>query len=393
MVSTYARLLVLCCLLVACTHPQTPPPPPAPHDWASQMQRLKVVLTDLLPFVASSKKFNDPASAAQIEADTAELKSLAHALKTGAMPNSDPSMQVVSSLFDDDLGRALSSLKTGNREYARRILSDTTSYCIQCHTQTRNGPEFPRLKLDLEVKDLKPLDRAEFLTATRQFEAALSAYREVLSEPTLAREDSFAFEQAAREALAISVRVHRDPREAAQITKAILKNKGLSPAFTKTVKAWDESIKIWKKEKPPKYKKGEDVARRELEQAETLIKDARARIGDRLDNSEEITFERAASLLHDVLQRPGRSDELTARALFLSGVASEATRETDFWGLHESYYEQCIRTKPATEQAKQCFERLNDSVLAGYSGSSGTHVPPDVEKRLEAFKALAFGTK
>lgn len=379
---------------LGCSHPQGAKQTTAgapPKDWPQKMQQLSQILSDLLPFVANPKKFSDPANAEKIERDTTELKALAHALKTGEMPNNDPSMKVVSQLFDDDLARALASLKNGNRDYARRILSDTTSYCIQCHTQTNNGPEFPMLSFDLQMKDLKPLDRAEFLTATRQFEPALVSYKQALSEPDLAKTDTFAYEAAAREALAISVRVHKDPKEALGLIKAISKNRALPAPFKKTTAAWKKSLEEWRKEKPKKLAKNENPALHELAQAETLIAGARSAQSNPLDGSQDIPYLRAASLLHDLIQRPTRTDELSARALYLLGISSEATRDTNFWGMHETYYEQCIRLRPRTEQSRQCFGRLKDSVLMGYSGSGGTVVPPAIQKRLDSYQLLAFG--
>lgn len=376
-------------LLNGCSSVKPQSPPPTPVDWRAKMQDLSKVLTDLLPFVADSKRFNDPANAAKIEKDTADLKALAHELKVGQMPNSDPSMKVVSSLFDDDLSRALAGLRGGNRDYSRRVLSDTTSYCIQCHTQTNNGPEFPLLKMDLQVKDLKPLDRAEFLAATRQFEPALTAYRQALSEPELARKDSYAYESAAREALAISVRVHSNAKEAESIVKAVLKNRAISPAFRKTASAWQKSINDWRREKAPKMKKSDDPTLKELTYAEELI--SKAGSAPPLDDSQEVTYYRAAGLLHDVLQRPNRSDELSARALYLSGVVAEATRNTNFWDMHETYYEQCIRLKPLTEQARQCDDRLSDAVKMDFSGSAGTNIPENVQTRLNELHDLAYG--
>lgn len=380
-------------MITGCSHGSTPKDSTAgapPKDWPEKMQRLSAVLTDLMPYVANPKKFSAAENAAKIEQDTAELKALAHSLKTGAMPNNDPSMKVVSQLFDEDIGRALSSLKSGNRDYARRILGDTTSYCIQCHTQTNNGPEFPRLTFDPQVKDLKPLDRAEFLAATRQFEPALASFKQALAEPDLARTDSYAYETAAKEALGITVRVHKDPKEALGLIKAIEKNHDLRPPFKKTIANWKHSLEAWKKEKPSKTPR---TALQELTEAEALITNAQKSTSAPLDDSQDIAYERASGLLHDLLQRPDRSDELSARALYLSGVASEATRDSDFWGMHETYYEQCIRLRPATEQARQCYSRLSDSIQLGYSGSSGTNVPPDVQKRLDSYKALAFGEK
>jgi hypothetical protein len=386
-------LISIAALIAACSHSSPNKESTAgkpPEDWPAKMQRLSAVLTDLMPYIASPKKFSAKENAEKIEKDTSELKSLAHSLKMGEMPNNDPSMKVVTQLFDEDLGRALSSLRTGNRDYARRILSDTTSYCIRCHTQTNNGPEFPRLTMDFQMKDLKPLDRAELLAATRQFEPALDSFKQALSEPELARSDSFAYETAAREALAISVRVHKEPKEALALIKTIEKNKGLKPSFKKNVAAWKHSLEAWRKEKPTKTPR---TALQELNEAEALIKSAGQAERNPLDYSQDIVYERASGLLHDLLQRADRTDELSARALYLSGLASEATRDSAFWTMHETYYEQCIRTRPHTEQARQCFERLKDAIEAGYSGSSGTNIPGDVAKRLESFRALAFGDK
>jgi tetratricopeptide (TPR) repeat protein len=391
-VRTFILISVISGLLgAACSHSPSKMESTAgkpPEGWPQKMQRLSAVLTDLMPFIANPKKFSAKENSEKIDRDTAELKSLSHALKIGEMPNNDPAMKVVSQLFDEDLDRALSALHSGNRDYARRILSDTTSYCIQCHTQTNNGPEFPKLSMDLQVKDLKPLDRAEFLAATRQFEPALDSFKRALSEPELASRDSFAYEAAAREALGISVRVHKDPKEALTIIKSIEKNKALKAPFKKSVSSWRRTLEAWRKEKPAK---GLKTPLQELGEAEALIENAKKAASDPLENSQDLVYERASGLLHDLLQRPERTDELSARALYLSGIASEATRDSSFWTMHETYYEQCIRLRPETEQARQCFAKLKDAIEAGYSGSSGTRVPPEVEKRLQNFKVLAFG--
>ena len=121
-----------------------------------------------MPLISSPTRFNDPTNYARIESGTEQLKTLAHGLRadnSGAQVSTDPTLNVMSGLFEEDIDRALQALRTGNRDFARGMLNDTTSYCIQCHTQTANGPEFPRLKLSVEVKELNPLERAQFFTA------------------------------------------------------------------------------------------------------------------------------------------------------------------------------------------------------------------------------------
>jgi hypothetical protein len=134
--------------------------------WAQKMQSLSTALSDLLPIVASPQKFAAAKNQARIETDVKALRALAHSLSQGAAPpNGDPSMTLVSGLFAEDIDRALESLHSNNKEYARAILKDAANYCVSCHTQADNGPSFPRLSLDIKVKDLPRLERADFFAA------------------------------------------------------------------------------------------------------------------------------------------------------------------------------------------------------------------------------------
>lgn len=354
--------------------------------WPEKMQLLSKTMSDLLPLVASRKKFSDPKNEKVILERTETLRTLAHAVKTGPKPNADPSMQVVSGLMEEDIKRALDGLRSGNRDYARHVLNDTTSYCIQCHTQTSNGPEFPKLTLDVKVQELAPMEQAEFYAATRQFEPALETYRKVLASPESAKNDAYDYESAARTALAISVRVHKSPQEAQTIIRTVQKNKSVPRPMQKIASAWDRSVKTWSKEKPTK----DATPAQDLATAERLVTGAQKTQEFPLDHSQDVTYFRASAILHDLLQQPSRTDDFSARALYLAGLSSEATRDMNFWTMHETMYEQCIRLTPGTEQAKQCYGRLSDSIKLGYSGSAGTNIPPEIKRRLDAYKQIAF---
>lgn len=357
--------------------------------WAVKMQSLSGALSDLLPLVVSKKKFDAPENFERIEADTRNLKGLVHSLGEGDKPSADPSLKVMSGLFADDIERALDSLRSGNRIYARQILKDTTSYCIQCHTQNNNGPNFPKLNLSINTADLNKVEQAEFFTATRQFDRALTAYIDALKDDALAKADPFAWEQAARSALAILTRVKNDPKEAQTLLEKIEAQSSLPESTKKALVSWKKSVQEWAKEKRPKAQKPEDQVKR----AESLIAQAQKHQEFPLDHSQDIVFFRASSLLHDFLSaRPG-DDRLQAKALYLAGAAAEATRDMNFWTLHENYYEQCIRLYPHSKQAEQCFERLKDSITLGYSGSSGINIPPEVSRRLEGYREAALPKK
>lgn len=384
--SVLALLLSLSCSKSKKTEPEaTTPPPAADQGWAGKMHSLSETLSDLLPLVASRTKFNDEKNHARIEGDTRRLRQLAHGLSQEKAPIADPSMKMMSGLFAEDIDRALESLKTGNREYSRQILKDTTSYCIQCHTQTNNGPEFPRLDLKINLAELSPLEQAEFFAATRQFDRALSAYDVVLKSENLAKADPFEWEQSARAALAIIVRVKHDPKAASQLISTIESNKAISSNTKGILASWKKSVREWSNEKKPVLVSPNE----KITHAEELIKRAQNREEFPLDHSQDILYFRASSLLHDLLATRGRTDPLSAQALYLAGVAAEATRDMNFWTLHETLYESCIHAAPHSALAMKCWTQLSDSITLGYSGSGGVRIPPDVSRRLETLKTQA----
>lgn len=364
--------------------------PSSDQPWPIRMQALSATLSELLPLVVSRSKFNNAANFEKIETETRKLRSLAHSLKMGDTPNEDPSMKIMGGLFEEDIERALDALNAGSREYARQILKNTTSYCIQCHTQTGTGPEFPRLDLSLNTNELTYHEQAEFFAATRQFDRALEAYSKSLDDPNLAKFDPFEWEQTARAALSIFVRVKNDPDAAGKWINRIRSHAALPDSIKSELQHWRNSIQEWRRERKPDLL---DSPEKALARAEELIKIAQKRQEYPMDHTQDVYYFRASRILHEFLERYGPRHELGAKALYLSGIAAEATRDMNFWTLHETYYEYCIRVKPHSDLAQKCFERLKDSVTLGYSGSGGVRIPPEVSKRLEMFRGLAAPIK
>jgi len=64
-------------------------------------------------------------------------------------------------------------------------------------------------------------------------------------------------------------------------------------------------------------------------------------------------------------------------------------RDFDLWTLGDTYFEACIHRAPHTELAESCYRKLEESTLAGYTGSAGTQVPLDVEKKLTRLREEA----
>ena len=205
----------------------------------------------------------------------------------------------------------------------------------------------------------------------------------------IAKADTFQWEQTIRSALAILVRVKKDSKAAGQMLAKLSRSDSIPAPFRKTLRNWEVEVDEWKKE--PEFVKPKEIAPVvKLSQAALLVERAQKHQRFPLDHSQDILFFRASEKLHDFLSQPGAKPADRARALYLAGITAEATRDMNFWTLHETYYELCIRMLPHTPRAEQCFKRLKDSVTLGYSGSGGVQIPSSVATRMETFRLLAM---
>ncbi|MEZ4750489.1 MAG: hypothetical protein R3B54_07620 [Bdellovibrionota bacterium] len=78
-----------------------------------------------------------------------------------------------------------------------------------------------------------------------------------------------------------------------------------------------------------------------------------------------------------------------SEAYMLTGMAYESIDELKLWSLPEVYYQSCIRTYPHSTQAERCYTRFEENIYAGYTGSSGTHLPSDVRTKLQTLREEA----
>jgi tetratricopeptide (TPR) repeat protein len=349
------------------------------------MRALERALRETLIDASSDARFNSPKNFKRIEANAQALAKLAHGLeKKNAAPDADPSIQIFSQLFAQEADEAHKMLKIGQRTYARSILRALPGYCIACHTRNATGPQFEGIWDSPEVAQLGSLEKANYLAATRMFDKALDQYEQIISSPKMASTRPFEWEKAVRSALAIAVRVKKDPDRAGAVVDRTLETKG-GPFFVReqAIK-WKESVKQWKEELPRQPKTEEGL----YSEAVRLIAAAKSAQKYPADRSADVIYLRASATLHDLLSAaPG--GPRAADALYLAGVSYEVLQGLNFWDLHEFYYLACIKQAPHSEVSRNCFNNLEESVYAGYTGSAGTDLPPELEFKLQELEKLS----
>jgi hypothetical protein len=366
--------------------PKTEEAPPATADASltSSMQGLKAEMDRLLPLLVNPKQFNAVENQKRIKEEIETLEHVStNVTHSKTMQAEDPTLNFLSRGFHDEIKRAREAFEIGHREYARGTLLNVTAYCIECHTRTASGPSFQTDEVQKTLKSLRPLDRGEYLLAIRQYDAALNEFDQVIRAGVGTRNNVFDVDRATRLALSITVRFRNDPNASLKIVNDVLESKTVPYYLKSTAKTWKQSLNEWKKE-------SKRAARRDvLKTCQTLVHRARAKQQGPDDRAGDIEMMRVQGLLHPVLASEKNPTRL-GQALYLLGVAYEAVKDLAMWSLHEDYYETCIRKVPHSEWSAQCYRKLEESVLLGYTGSAGTSIPEDVEKRLNELQKLAL---
>lgn len=382
-------------ILTNCQNKGTVPTSAPPADnsnaqqknWSEQMQSLGNTLDNLLPFVHSTKSFNDPQNQTTIDNLVKQLSGLSHNVsKKQSAITGDPTLFLVANDFNESITRSIKALEEGHRDYARNELKYITSYCIQCHTKDNMGPSFGTTKMNDSLKKLNPLEKSEFLIATRQFDSALNEIETILKAPLSKTNNIITLDKASRYAMLITIRYQNDPNKAQKFTEIILKNDSTPYFLREAASSWVKSLKEWKSEP----KGNNSMPSSKILLAKSLINKAQKNSNFNTDHSGDVYYLRASSLLHESLNA-SLIGEIKSEALYYLGLSYEAIRDLNLSNLQDNFFEQCIRTSPKTTISKKCYKKYEESILFGFSGSAGLSIPDDVQNKLSELRILATG--
>lgn len=362
----------------------------AAGDWQRKMSGLAETMNTLLPELIS--KNGNPKI---IEREAKKLSELSHEIQMGRaseklMPPSDldPGILFIASEFSDQSRRAYQAIKQGNLTYGKSLLRSATSYCIACHTRNENGPQFANFPLSPKVKGLSKQELGELFVATRQFDKGLAQFRELIADSELVKKRPFDWEVPVRQALALAVRVKKDPALASQIVTTALASPYLPQFQQERLLKWKKGIEAWQSESvSAPVTESQQVAN-----LRRLLSEARGAQLFPIDRSAEIQFLRVSAVAHDLLG-VAKDPKIVAEALMSAGEAYEILATPALWPMHEFYYESCVRKFPHSDLARGCYSRFTQAIYFGYTGSGGTNIPHDVQERLLELKSLSSESK
>jgi len=361
-----------------------------PAQSAPAMRDILGALLDLTPLAVSPERFADPANAERIDSALQRLASNAlgiDAHATGFAPVYDR----VRRTFADDARRALDAFEQGDLYLSRFVTRNLTRDCFACHSRLPAAAATDALQLAFAQIDLQQVpagDRLRLLVSSRRFDSAMRLAEEMLDDrsiPALQLDRWGVVEDY----LKVALRVDRNPTRPRVALERFNSRDDLPTYLQLHSRAWVESLDRLgpTQAAEPGSESGTDL----LERAEGLLASARAANLYLQDRRGLVDATMASGLLHEYVLRPEAPSGRRAEAYYLLGLA-EATISRGIWVPETEYFlELAIRTAPGSPAARSAFAFLEQFVIANYTGSAGTDIPPDVIARLRRLRQLAEG--
>ena len=340
----------------------------------------------VIPYVYSDEDTiailkKDPAKKADLLKDLTHLseffKSARH-VEYFQRPGFRPSLDTMNSHLSD----TINSVEGNNFAFAQKRLTAVTSLCITCHSQLSaegSANAFGDAIAKTKRVDF-PSDYAygNYLYLVREFDDS-QKYLELAIQKSLKESKSTELYTSLRRIISIHTKISFNEDKANKFLDKYRKDPAMPMLASSTLSSWHNSLLKWNKFDPKKIKSTEEFIKTYLAPLEE--------VKELTSSDNDITLLIASGVLSKHLNDNPKSSN-TPEILYWLSIAERRLSTTYFFTLSDLYLKDCIMLYPASPYAKKCYKQYEDTIEFGYSGSSGTDIPPAEKRELVRLKAL-----
>jgi hypothetical protein len=353
----------------------------APNETQQTMDEIFEAMRFLLPLSIDDERFSDPAQRKQILAALELLERSSGRLESHGRRLEAPFSHLSRSLAVQSRD-ILERYQEGYTHEARFLILELTETCVACHSRLPSEADPVRSRGFVEQSEVAslPLDeRAKLEYATRQFDRALATYESLFASPKASPTD-LDLTGHLDDYLELCIRVKGDYARPKRTFTLFAQRSDLTPTLRSEVEHWIESLDELEKRTPDP----DPVAF-----ARTLVEEAQDTKRFRDERDALVNYVAASGILHRYVTGHAGTDGKVAEAYYLLGLIETKIGRSFWLSQAEAMLETSIRLAPGTPTAQRAFALLEDFLVAGYTGSDGTHVPPDIQARLDALQKIA----
>ena len=341
-------------------------------------------LTIALPWSLDEKQFQDPAHRQEILEALRALAQNAERMQ-GHGQHTPQSFDFLRRTLMQRAQDAAQQYAQENYRPARFLLQGLTESCFACHSRLPSTQGFDLGKRFLErtnVASLPPRERIKLTVATRQFDTALSLCEALFNAPNIMAAD-IGLMGIFEDYLKLIIRVRQNFPQAITVLEQFLRRSDVPPYLRDRVTSWVAALKELQ---------SQGTTDQELPRARALIEAGQLRNRFPADQQGLVHFAVASSLLHRSIDSRPADQKSLAEAYYLLGIAEAYLSRTSWISETAFFLETAIRLAPASPIAVQAYDVLNTYILTEYTGSSGLHLPAEIQEHLDELRRLRGGS-
>lgn len=352
-------------------------PVPAKEDARTQslMHELLAPIVTVMPLSFDLDEFSSAANRQKVAAHLKVLRDNATKLQTHAKTK-DRAFEFIASSLKDDAARIYRWYSRGAYEEAQFSLHHMTENCIACHEnlpETHQVPPAAAFFTAMKLDKMPPLEKAQLLVMTRQFDDALTTYETLFASNEVPTENVLLL-QSLVDYLKVAANAKGDLSRPLKLLEQISAKPGISVTTKERLDQWVNETK--------RIIAAKDLEKRDLLTARRLINEAHDKMDFPRDKDGLIGYLTAAAILNRYVHDHKDRGEDVAEAYFLLGI-TESLLGRSFWISREEFnFESAIRLAPGAPFARKAYALLEESYTFGFSGSGGTVLPDDVKALL-----------
>ncbi len=261
-----------------------------------------------------------------------------------------------------------------NMMMAKHLLSQSFEMCASCHAQDQRS----RRQLGVSrFHDLAEFTVAEYSYMTRDYDSALTSYRNVLTADDTAQYQRLT---AMERMLTIHLEIRGDIPGALEAFTAV---RGQGNEIN-TLNHWREALLRLSGEDA----KLSPLAPKTVSDLNDYLEEDWQPIQSLLNQEErEVYWLLVRHRINEFLNTP--ADDAEAPILFYWLAVSDRSMYYQFYdAMSRQYLEQCVRQYPSHPFAAKCFDEYELLMIVSYSGSGGINIPDAISRELNALRRM-----
>lgn len=357
---------------------ETEPVTDTMHNLAADMQVL-------LPLIYQYEQPATPTDKALINNRISSMQAHLDRVAVTVAPRAD-TYQISYQALAAELRLAQQGFASGREEFGISHLRSATSLCATCHTQD----DRPTTWLAPTSKALEDSFVAgEFLFMTRQYDRAFNAYETWLRRQQPLKNDNRT--QAAFERLLLtSLQMQKSSKSIIELLTEFTRRDNIDGVLKKKLTDWIFGVnklqQLTSITEHPKTDTLKDMATQWLGAGKN--EPGPIFISETL--RPQIVWLRG-ELYRALLEEADHS--MVANWLYWLAVSDRVLEYRFYYSLADMYLKQCMLEYTDDPIAKSCYKEYENYIAFSYSGSSGTHIPADLEAELKTLKTKVFKNK